>query len=165
MAFIALNRVIAPAFYARSDAKTPTWAGLASFAVNILLAVSLVGPFRGSGIALALSVASALNTACLVIALARSGLEGMKAELASALRYFGKILAFSVLAAAATYFLRPYLVAAFAASDSRLVYAGAPLAAETLVFGAIGLGLLALSRDGIAAAVGGRFFGRGRASK
>jgi putative peptidoglycan lipid II flippase len=160
MAFIALNRVIAPAFYARSDAKTPTWAGLCSFGVNIVLAVALIGPLRGAGIALALSAASALNTAYLIVALARSGLPGMRSELVGTLRYFAKILVFSLVAAGVLYFIRPVLVSAFAASGSRLVYAGAPLVAETLVFGAIGLILLAVSRDEVSASFAGRFRGR-----
>jgi putative peptidoglycan lipid II flippase len=160
MAFIALNRVIAPAFYARSDAKTPTWAGLASFAVNIALAVALVGPFRGPGIALALSAASALNTAYLLVALARSKLPGMGTELRGALLYFLKILAFSVAAAAVLYFLRPLFVDAFAGSDSRLVYAGAPLALEALLFGAVGVCLLAATRDKVSASFAARILRR-----
>ena len=35
LAFIAMNRVMAPAFYARGDTKTPTWAGLVSVAINM----------------------------------------------------------------------------------------------------------------------------------
>ena len=54
LAFIAMNRVIAPAFYARGDTKTPTWAGLVSVGVNIALAFVLVGPLKAPGIALAL---------------------------------------------------------------------------------------------------------------
>src|SRR5208337_937689 len=44
LAFIAVNRVIAPAFYARGDTKTPTLGGLISVGVNIALAFVLVGP-------------------------------------------------------------------------------------------------------------------------
>ncbi|MDR2745989.1 MAG: murein biosynthesis integral membrane protein MurJ, partial [Treponema sp.] len=64
--FIALNRILAPAFYAQSDSRSPTLAGIISFGVNILLASILVRPMRGAGIALALSLASAVNTALLL---------------------------------------------------------------------------------------------------
>ena len=80
LAFIAMNRVIAPAFYARGDTKTPTAAGLISVAVNIALAFALVGPLKAPGIALALSGASAVNTLVLVVASAprqdTRGVEG-----------------------------------------------------------------------------------------
>jgi putative peptidoglycan lipid II flippase len=157
LAFIALNRVIAPAFYARSDTKTPTFAGLLSFGVNIVLAAAFVGPFRGPGIALALSLASALNTVYLLVALAKSGISGIGSELGRTLRYFAKILIFSALAASALYFLRPLVVPVFAFSPSRLVYAGLPLVAETLIFGLIGVGFLAISRDEVAASFAARF--------
>jgi putative peptidoglycan lipid II flippase len=49
--FIALNRILAPAFYAQSDSKSPTLAGVISFAVNMALAALLVGPLRGAGVA------------------------------------------------------------------------------------------------------------------
>ncbi len=35
--FIAANRILAPAFYAQEDTRSPVWAGVASFTVNIAL--------------------------------------------------------------------------------------------------------------------------------
>jgi len=70
--FIALNRILAPAFYAQSDTKSPTIAGIMSFAVNICLAAILVKPFRGAGIALALSLASVVNTVVLLVFLRKN---------------------------------------------------------------------------------------------
>ena len=70
--FIALNRVIAPAFYAQSNTKAPTLAGIGGFAVNIALAALLIRPMKGGGIALALSLASFANTAFLFALLSRS---------------------------------------------------------------------------------------------
>lgn len=156
LVFIALNRVIAPAFYARSDAKTPTWAGLLSFGVNIGLALALVGPFQGPGIALALSVSSGINTLYLIIALGRTKIPGTKQAIGSALKYFARILAFSALAALPIYFLRPVFLGLFASASSRLVYAGLPLLLEALTFGAIGITLLALTRDEVALSFAGR---------
>jgi putative peptidoglycan lipid II flippase len=162
LVFIALNRVLSPAFYARSDTKTPTWAGLVSFGVNIVLAIAFVGPFRGWGIALALSISSAINTAYLAIALARSGIPGATDAITGSLRYLARILAFSLVATLPLHFLRPVIVALFASAKTRLVSAGIPLALETLVFGAIGIALLAISRDEVASSLVGRFSRRRR---
>ncbi|MDR1467838.1 MAG: murein biosynthesis integral membrane protein MurJ [Spirochaetaceae bacterium] len=62
---IALNRVLAPAFYAQQDSASPTIAGIASFAVNIALAALLAVRWKGAGIAAALSLSSAVNTVLL----------------------------------------------------------------------------------------------------
>jgi len=160
--FIALNRVIAPAFYARSDAKTPTWAGLVSFVINIALAFAFVGPFRGPGIALALSISSAVNTLFLVLALWKSGIEGLRASIRRASRYFLRILAFSALAGLPLFFLRPRLLALFAGHGSRLVSSGLPLVIETLIFGAIGIALLVASKDELARGLAARIIRRKR---
>jgi putative peptidoglycan lipid II flippase len=153
LVFIALNRVIAPAFYARSDTKTPTWAGMLSFGVNICLALALVGPLRGPGIALALSVASAMNCLVLLMALLRTGVPGAAAAVRKTGAYFLRILAFSVAAGLPLLLVRPVLSRAFGASHSRLISAGLPLLIQGLMFGCIGLGLLAASRDEVAASL------------
>lgn len=149
LAFIAMNRVMAPAFYARSDTKTPTWAGLISVPINVLLAFFLVGPLKAPGIALALSGASAVNTLILVAAHLRSGIPGAASTLAKSGRYFLRLLCFSVLAALPVYFLQPVLGRAFAGLGDGLA-SGLSLGATALAFGLVGLGLLALSRDEMA---------------
>jgi putative peptidoglycan lipid II flippase len=150
LVFIAMNRVIAPAFYACSDTKTPTWAGVVSFGANIVLAVFLVGPMKGPGIALALSVASAVNTLVLVAVLLRRNIPGASRAVFAAGRYFLKMLAFSVLAVAPILFARAELAHVFGRAGSRLVSAGLPLLLDTIVFVVIGIGLLALSKDEMA---------------
>jgi putative peptidoglycan lipid II flippase len=149
LVFIAMNRVLAPAFYARSDTKTPTWAGLISVAVNILLAFFLVAPLKAPGIALALAGASAVNTLVLVLAFLRTGLPGSGAALASSGRYFLKLLAFSALAALPILYLRPWFASLLAGFNPNLA-AGLSLAASAVAFGAIGIGLLVVSRDEMA---------------
>jgi putative peptidoglycan lipid II flippase len=146
LAFIAMNRVMAPAFYARGDTKTPTWAGLISVAINICLAFALVGPLKAPGIALALSGASAANTLVLVIPLLRSRIPGTKEALAAAGRYSLKLILFSALAAAPLLFLRPFLAGRFAGWN-RTLASGVSLVATAFVFGGIGIALLVFSRD------------------
>jgi putative peptidoglycan lipid II flippase len=150
--FIAMNRVLAPAFYARGDTKTPTWAGIVSVAVNVGLAFALVGPLKAPGIALALGGASAVNTLVLVLALLRGRVPGTSGALASAGRYALKLLLFSALACLPVLFLRPFLASRLS-SWSPNAAAGISLAATALVFACVGILLLAITKDEMAAAI------------
>ncbi|MDR1637815.1 MAG: murein biosynthesis integral membrane protein MurJ [Treponema sp.] len=144
--FIALNRILAPAFYAQSDSKSPTLAGIISFGANILLAVLLVRPLRGAGIALALSLSSVVNSALLLAFLRKNPRIAVARALRSALAYTAKLAIFSALAAAPILALGPRLAALFA-GRGRLVSYGLPFALSALVFAAIGILLLFISRD------------------
>jgi len=144
--FIALNRVLAPAFYAQSDTKSPTLAGLISFGVNIALAALLVFPFRGAGIAFALSFASAVNTAALLVFLKKNPAITLGRSLKSALGYTLKLALFSGIALIPVLFLSPNLTALFI-GQSRIISQGAPLAINALVYAGMGITLLALTRD------------------
>jgi putative peptidoglycan lipid II flippase len=144
--FIALNRILAPAFYAQGDSKSPTLAGIISFGVNIGLAALLAGPLRGAGIALALSLASAVNTALLLVFLRRNPHIDVAGALRSALGYTFKLILCSVIAVLPVLWLDPRL-RAFFAGGNRLISQGAPLAVNALVFGATGILLLLISGD------------------
>jgi putative peptidoglycan lipid II flippase len=150
--FIAVNRVLAPAFYAQSDSRSPTLAGILSFAANIILAALLVRPLRGSGIALALTLASAANTALLLIFLQKNPNIAVAKVLRPAILYALKLAALSVIAAAPVLLLSPRLASAFA-GKSRLISLGIPFIASAAVFAAAGILLLALTRDRQAAAI------------
>lgn len=157
LAFIAANRVIAPAFYAKSDSKTPAWAGIASFAVNIVLVIALAYRFKGAGIAFALSLSSLVNMVLLVAVLLSKKTEGMAAALGSAGLYTLKLLGFSLVAAIPVIFLKRPLANMFVSSGSSLVSAGLPLLGLSLVYAIVGVGLLALTRDRTALALAGHF--------
>jgi len=144
--FIALNRILAPAFYAQSDSKSPTLAGILSFGVNMLLAALLVGPLRGGGVALALTAASAVNTVLLLLFLRRNPQVAVGRALRSASLYALKLALFSVVAALPVLLLRGRLLAVFAGRGRLLAY-GLPLAAGTLLYGGIGIGLLTITGD------------------
>jgi putative peptidoglycan lipid II flippase len=144
--FIALNRVLAPAFYAQSDTKSPTLAGIISFGVNIILAALLVIRFKGSGIALALSVASMVNTAALLAFLRKNPDIVVGRTLKSALVYALKLILFSLIALIPVLFLSPVLSEVFA-GKGRIISQGAPLAINALIFALLGIALLFASRD------------------
>ncbi|PKL06970.1 MAG: murein biosynthesis integral membrane protein MurJ [Spirochaetae bacterium HGW-Spirochaetae-9] len=162
LAFIAANRVISPAFYARSDSKTPAFAGIASFAVNIGLVALLASRYKGPGIALSLSLSSLVNTIILVMALHKRRTEGMDAALAGAGRYGCKLFAFSLVAAIPVMLVRKPLLAAFAESGSNLAQVGIPFLVMTLIFALVGLSLLILTKDETAATLASHFGRKGR---
>ena len=162
LAFIAANRVLAPAFYSRSDTRTPALAGIASVAVNVVLAAALAFRFRGPGIAASLSAASVVNTALLVAALLRKRTPGIGAALAGAGRYGSKLLGLSLSAALPVLLLRQPLLKAFSASGSSLESAGLPFLILTVIYATAGVGLLVLTRDGTAAALADHLLARGR---
>jgi putative peptidoglycan lipid II flippase len=143
--FIALNRVLAPAFYAQSDSKSPTLAGIISFVVNMALAALLAGPLKGAGIALALSLASAVNSALLLLFLRRNSRITLDKTLRSVLAYAAKLVLFSCVAAVPILALSPWLLPRFAAH--RRVGYGLLLAINALLFAAVGIILLVTTRD------------------
>jgi putative peptidoglycan lipid II flippase len=144
--FIALNRILAPAFYAQSDARSPTLAGIISFAANMGLAALLVRPLRGAGIALALSLAGAVNTALLLAFLKKNPRIAVGRALRSALGYTLKLSVLSGIAVIPVLLLSPRLCAVFA-GRGRIISYGIPLAINALAYALLGLFLLYISGD------------------
>jgi putative peptidoglycan lipid II flippase len=144
--FIALNRILAPAFYAQGDATSPTIAGVCSFAVNIPLAAMLVGPMRGAGVALALTLASAVNTVLLCCFLIRAPQIALGRILRSASVYTLKLILFSGIAALPVLWMGPILTARFAGRGRLLSY-GLPLLITGLVYALVGMALLLITQD------------------
>ncbi len=161
--FIALNRILAPAFYAQSDSKSPTLAGLVSFGVNMALAALLVGPMKGGGVALALTLASLVNTVLLLAFLSRNKRIAVARALKAASLYALKLAGFSLVAVAPIVLFGSRIAAPFA-GRGRLIAYGVPLTINTLIFGAIGVALLAATKDPQALAVG-RAFSRKKAAR
>ena len=144
--FIALNRILAPAFYAQSNTKSPTIAGIISFSINILFATILVGPYRGAGIALALSLASAANTILLLVFLRKNPKITIGPALFSSMLYILKLCFLSVLALFPIYFISPW-VKHFFTGYGRIISYGMPLTINILLFALFGIALLFLTKD------------------
>jgi len=145
--FIALNRILAPAFYAQSDTKSPTIAGIASFAVNITLAAILVGRYRGAGIAFALSFASVVNTILLLVFLRKNPNIDLRTVIGPALLYILKMIILSAIAIIPVYFLSQWLKPIFANSELMLIAHGIPLIINAAAFFLLGIALLAIVKD------------------
>lgn len=68
-----LNKVLAPAFFAREDTKTPMWYAGANALANVVLSLALFPFFGHVGIAAATSIAGWLNAGLLAAHLWRDG--------------------------------------------------------------------------------------------
>jgi putative peptidoglycan lipid II flippase len=110
------------------------------------LAVVLVGPIRGSGIAFALSFASAVNTILLITFLRKNKNIAIRSALGSVLLYVFKLIVISVLAAAPVYFLSPH-IQEFFAGNGRLVSYGLPFIINGIAYMLFGILMLAVTRD------------------
>ena len=67
-----LVKVLAPAFYARQDTRTPAKIAAIAFGANILLSLALIMPLQHVGLALAISGAAYLNAYLLFVQLRQS---------------------------------------------------------------------------------------------
>lgn len=144
--FIALNRIISPAFYAQGNTKLPTLAGIISFGANIILALILSIFMKGNGIALALSLASLLNTIFLFIFMKKMNSIEVGKVLIGTLLYTLRIIILSVIAAIPTYFIHNLLVKMFS-DGGRLLGFGMPVVLSAIVFAIIGVLELIITRD------------------
>lgn len=150
--FIALNRILSPAFYAQGNTKLPTTAGLINFATNIILVFILVKPMGGRGIAFALTLASFFNTIFLFIFMKKMESINVKKVVKDSLFYAFKLLIYSVIAALPCYFLRPVLLSAFCKKGKLIAY-GLPVLILAVIFATIGILELIITKDEIVKAI------------
>lgn len=146
--FIALNRIISPAFYAQGNTKLPTLAGIISFGANIVLALVFVRPFGGNGIALALTLASFVNTLFLFIFMKKLDSFKIRKVVFQTLGYILKMAVYSIIAAIPCYFVHSLLVKFFA-KNSRIVSYGIPVILTAFLFAIIGIAELIITKDEI----------------
>ena len=80
-----MNNIVARAFYAVNDIKTPMKISLVCLALNLGFALWLIRPYREAGLAVANTLSASLNLALLVYALRRKlsrlGLTGLVSTL------------------------------------------------------------------------------------
>jgi putative peptidoglycan lipid II flippase len=130
LAAFAGVRIIVPVFYSFQDTRTPVKAAVVALLVNAFLGIALMGPLKHGGLALATSLAAAVNFAVLGVLLRkRIGPIGAR----RILRSFRKSLAASVLMGAAAY-----------AICFQVSWESSGLTAEKIavLFGALGTGVL-----------------------
>lgn len=76
-----LVKVLAPSFFAAHDTKTPFQIAAGCVLLNLILNLALIGPLEHVGMAVATSIASWANVACMVIILRKRGLLRFDAQL------------------------------------------------------------------------------------
>ena len=154
--FIAVNRIISPAFYAQGNTTMPTIAGIINFVVNIILAAALVTPMSGPGIALALSVASAVNTVVLFLFLLRTPNVNVGTVVKSTLLYTLRMCLFSIIASVPVYLLKDTINTIFA-GHNRLISQGMPILVTAILFAFVGIALLFITKDPLIKTISGKF--------
>jgi len=63
---LAFGKILAPAFYAMEDAKTPVKVAVSMVALNLALSLSLMGPLAYLGLALSVALTAAVNGGALL---------------------------------------------------------------------------------------------------
>jgi len=71
LSFVAMVRVLAPAFYALKDTRTPVLTAFVAFIANLLFSLALMGPMLHAGLALASSLSALVNMLLLLYFLRR----------------------------------------------------------------------------------------------
>ena len=137
----ALIAVLARAFYARQDTVTPVVAAIGAVAINVTLAVILVGPLGLPGIALAIAIAAWIEALALLAILYR---RLPHFELGGLGRVGVEALVGSTVAGVATFAVLGSLGGALGSEPGRLiaiVEVGVVGVAFGVVYGAISLAL------------------------
>jgi putative peptidoglycan lipid II flippase len=127
-AFVMI-KILAAAYFAREDTKTPILIGLAAMAVNIILNLLLMGPFLHVGLAMASAISAWLNAGLLAWVLIRRGHLRIDARL---MRAWPRMLAATGVMALGLWFSAPALAAWLEAGLSLRIIALALLVAGGL---------------------------------
>ena len=148
--FIAMNRVVAPAFYAQGNTKSPTLAGILGLAINMIFALILIKPMSGGGIALALTLGSLANSILLFVFLKKNKQIDVKAVVGGTILYSIKMAVLSVIAAVPATLVKNATSAIFA-GRGRLVEFGGTVVLTAIVFAFAGILLLLITKDPVLA--------------
>lgn len=146
--FIAMNRVVAPAFYAQGNTKSPTFAGITGLVINMIFALILIRPMSGGGIALALTLGSLANSILLFIFLKKNPFINVKSVLGQTVLYSLKMIIYSLIAALPAWFVRQLMLPSFE-NRGRLAGSGAIVAVTAAVFALCGIMLLIITKDSV----------------
>ncbi len=144
--FIAMNRVVSPAFYAQGNTKSPALAGILGLVINMIFALALIKAMSGGGIALALSLGSLANSILLFIFLKKNSDIDVKSVVRGTVLYSLKILVYSFVASIPVLFLRR-LILPFFENFGRLLSFGGVLVITASCFGLCFILILALTKD------------------
>ena len=123
-------QIVVRVFYSLHDTKTPTKIAIGTVFLNLILNLLLIGPMDAAGLALATTVAGAVNLGALLYMLDRRGVRVWGGDLPA----FGMRLLAAVGGMGAVCVLMLYLIPESARKTGQLASVFAPLAASIAVF-------------------------------
>ncbi len=95
--FVGISRVVVPSFYAMQDTRTPVLISFWTLLVNAGFGLLLMGPFKHTGLALALTLSALFNSLALLWALRRKvGRLGLSSVFSAAVRVIPGALAMAL---------------------------------------------------------------------
>ena len=145
--FIALNRILAPAFYAQGNSKYPALAGIVSVFVNTATAIILVNTMSGpAGLALSLAISSIANTVLLFVFLNKNQVLHISTIIKKTVFAILKMSVFSIIACIPL-FLCSTALYQFFEGHNRIISEGIPLFIQFIIFSTIGIALLIITKD------------------
>ena len=145
--FIALNRILAPAFYAQGNSKYPALAGIVSVFVNTATAIILVNTMSGpAGLALSLAISSIANTVLLFVFLNKNQVLHISTIIKKTVFAILKMSVFSIIACSPL-FLYSTALYQFFEGHNRIISEGIPLFIQFIIFSTIGIALLIITKD------------------
>lgn len=144
--FIAVTRILGPAFYSMEDTKTPAILGIVSLAIGIVLMFILAPLFHGNGIALAVSISSLCLMILYFIFMGKKKEIGFSSITRKIVPSLIKVLFFSAISAIPLILLKDEIYTPFI-SDNKLFRLIPPLVISTLLFFIIYVLLLFISKD------------------
>jgi len=146
--FIALSRVIAPAFFSLEDSKTPAILGVISVVFGIILMFTLASIFKGQGIAVATILSSTLLTILYFIFLGKKEDINFKSIMKSSIPAFIRITIFSLLAAIPLLKYKDRIFNIFN-TGNRIIDFGMPLIITTLLYFSVYVIILIITKENV----------------
>lgn len=149
--FIAVTRILFPAFYAQEDTVSPTIAGVVSVIVNIIAALLLVDSMKGGGVALASTISAFVSTVLLLIMLRKGGKIDLSAVF-GAFSYSLRFLFISIACGLPVFFLKGKvygLLSGYATGgfSAKIMTEFIPFTMITAIFGITLMTVLILIKD------------------
>ena len=132
----SMNNILARAFYALSDIKTPMKISIACLLINLVFALWLVRGYREAGLGVANTLSAAINTTLLFVALKK---KLSRLEMAGFVQMIGLLLGSAALAGAVAFVIYHFWDAKFghATLGPRIGAVFLPSAAAGLIYGSL----------------------------
>lgn len=144
--FIALSRIIAPAFFSLEDSKTPALLGVISVGIGIIFMKILAPVFKANGIATATIISSIVLTILYFIFLSKKDNIDFKEIIGRTIPIFFRITIYSFISAIPLYFFKNKIFS-FVSVGNKIVDIGVPLIITTILYFAVYIFILLITKE------------------